>query len=81
MSRKLGMRVCSAVLLFAVASSAAIAQNDDDQLQQALLGGDLDGALAELKRQLPPCRVELLIAFIEEANADYEFRAGEIHGY
>ena len=30
------MRVCSAVLLFAVASSAAIAQNDDDQLQQAL---------------------------------------------
>ena len=30
------MTICSAVLLFAVASSAAIAQNDDDQLQQAL---------------------------------------------
>ena len=34
--KKLGMTICSTVLLFAVASSAAIAQNDDDQLQQAL---------------------------------------------
>jgi len=32
-----------------------------------------------LKRQLPPCRVDLLIAFIEEAIADYEFRKGETH--
>jgi len=47
--------------------------------QAAVRGGDLDGALAELKRQLPPCRVDLLIAFIEEAIADYEFRKGETH--
>ena len=47
----------------------------------AVRGGDLDGALAELNRHLPPCRVELLVTFIEEAIADYEVRAGELHGH
>ena len=53
----------------------------DAYQRAAVRGGDLDGALAELKRQLPPCRVERLIALIEEAIADYEFRVGEIHGH